>query len=149
MRPSNKYTHRIYIVHVLEDGKAKKNLKRNVWLVQACQACLFAHLIYMCKSEESLLRSTALLNHTTDINLSAWILQKTMLLLHTYTQTFTTRRRRDLGLKSHPKDRISGGWSRDPWIGSLACYPLHYRRSSPALKVTQHHRFTPLTERNN
>ena len=70
MRPSNKYTHRIYIV--LEDGKAKKkkNLNRNILLVQACQAGLFAHLIYMCKSEESLLRSTALLNHTTDINWS-------------------------------------------------------------------------------
>ena len=40
MRPSNKYTHRIYIV--VEDGKAKKkNVNRNVRLVQACRAGLF------------------------------------------------------------------------------------------------------------
>ena len=49
----------------------------------------FAHLIYMCKSEESLLWNIALLNHTTDINLSARILQKDNASL-TYTQTFAT-----------------------------------------------------------
>ena len=43
----------------------------------------------------------------------------------------------ELILKSHPKDRKGGvlidlaisGLSCDPLIGSLACYPLHYRRS--------------------
>ena len=36
----------------------------------------------------------------------------------------------DLGLKSHLKTSEAGDRSRDPWIGSLVCYPLHHRRSS-------------------
>ena len=37
--------------------------------------------------------------------------------------------RRDLGLKSQPKECRSWGRSCDPWTGSPVCYPLHYRRS--------------------
>ena len=37
--------------------------------------------------------------------------------------------RRDLSLKSHSEDRRSGNRSCDLWIGSLACCPLHHRRS--------------------
>ena len=44
-------------------------------------------------------------------------------------------RRRDLGLKSHPKDREAGYRSCDPWVGSLACYPLHYCLSQPDRKI--------------
>ena len=39
-----------------------------------------------------------------------------------------SHQQRDLGLKSHPRDREVGNRSCDPWIGSLACYPLHLKR---------------------
>ena len=32
----------------------------------------------------------------------------------------------DRGVMSHPKTGEAGNRSCDPWIGNLACYPLHY-----------------------
>ena len=43
-------------------------------------------------------------------------------------------RRRDLGLKSHPKDRRSGVLILRS-LCWLCCYPLHYRRSQPHRKI--------------
>ena len=58
--------------------------------------------------------------------LSEWVSVWTQVLSPTKNKVI---RRRDLGLKSHPKDRRSRGRSCYPWIGGLACYPLQYRRS--------------------
>ena len=33
------------------------------------------------------------------------------------------------------KTEEAGYWSCDPWVGSLACYSLHYRRSQPDRKI--------------
>ena len=41
----------------------------------------------------------------------------------------TTRPYGDIGLKSHPKDRKSGESILRSLVGSLACDPLHLRRS--------------------